>query len=72
MSIIHLEFEKPIVELDEKIDALLEYYEEHGCLDKPVTVVFRNNKYVLKDKFLRYYVGKMLKLKKIDAICTVD
>ena len=53
-------------------DALLEYYEEHGCLDKPVTVVFRNNKYVLKDKFLRYYVGKMLKLKKIDAICTVD
>lgn len=57
---------------EKKIDALLEYYEEHGCLDKPVTVVFRNNKYVLKDKFLRYYVGKMLKLKKIDAICTVD
>ena len=57
---------------EKKIDALLEYYEEHGCLDKPVTVVFRNNKYVLKDKFLRYYVGKMLKLKKIDAICKVN
>lgn len=25
MSIIHLEFEKPIVELDEKIDALLAF-----------------------------------------------
>ena len=57
---------------EKKIDALLEYYEEHGQLDKPVTVVFRNGKYVLKDKFLRYYVGKILKLKEIDAICTMD
>lgn len=57
---------------EKKIDSLIEYYEEHGHLDKPVTVVFRNDQYVLKDKFLRYYVGKVLKLKEIDAICTVD
>lgn len=57
---------------EKKIDSLIEYYEEHGHLDKPVTIVFRNDQYVLKDKFLRYYVGKVLKLKEIDAICTVD
>ena len=34
---------------------MIEYYKERGHFDKPVTVVFRNDKYVLKDKFLRYY-----------------
>ena len=57
---------------EKKIDSMIEYYKEHGHFDKPVTVVFRDDKYVLKDKFLRYYVGKELKLKEIDAICTVD
>ena len=57
---------------EKKIDSMIEYYKERGHFDKPVTVVFRDDKYVLKDKFLRYYVGKELKLKEIDAICTVD
>ncbi len=30
---------------------MIEYYKERGHFDKPVTVVFRNDKYVLKDKF---------------------
>ena len=37
---------------------MIEYYKEHGHFNKPVTVVFRDDTYVLKDKFLRYYVGK--------------
>lgn len=40
---------------EKKIDSMIEYYKERGHFDKPVTVVFRNDKYVLKDKFLRYY-----------------
>ena len=37
---------------EKKIDSMIEYYKERGHFDKPVTVVFRNDKYVLKDKFI--------------------
>ena len=50
-----------------KIDKLVEYYNEHKRLDKPIVVSYYGDKYFLEDKYLRYYVARQLGLKKIDA-----
>lgn len=52
----------------EKVDKLIKYYEEHKKIDKPIVVSCKNGKYILEDKYLRYYVAKKLKLQKIYAI----
>ena len=46
---------------------MLAYYQKHGVLDKPILVSSSDNKYILEDKYLRYYVAKKLGLKQIDA-----
>ena len=50
-----------------KIEDLLDYYLEHGELDKPILVSCKGDKYVLEDKYLRWYVANELGLKEIDA-----
>ena len=51
----------------QKVQALLDYYREHGTLDKPIIVSVAGKKYRLEDKYLRYYVAKKLGLREIPA-----
>ncbi|GAA0788111.1 DUF6339 family protein [Hathewaya limosa] len=51
-----------------KVNALIEYYQKHKTLDKPIIVIENEDKYLLHDKYLRYYVAKKLGLSTIDAI----
>ena len=51
----------------EKVAALRKFYQENGVLDKPIVVSCHGNKYMLEDKYLRYYVAKQLGLPKIHA-----
>ena len=53
----------------EKLFALRDYYIENGQLDKPIIVSCKDDKYVLEDKYLRYYFAKQAKLAKIFARC---
>lgn len=48
-----------------KIDEIIDYYERYGKLDKPVIVSCSGDKYLLQDKYLRYYVAKKIGLKRI-------
>lgn len=50
-----------------KIDKLIKYYQENGVLDKPIVVHCGTDKYILHDRYLRYYVAKMLGITKIHA-----
>lgn len=36
----------------EKIEAVKQYYNEHGEMDKPVSVSCHGDKYMLEDKYL--------------------
>lgn len=51
----------------EKVEQLIQYYKMNRKMDKPIVVSIANNKYVLKDKYLRYYVAKKLNLREIPA-----
>lgn len=51
----------------DKVEELLDYYLEQGELDKPVLVSCKGDKYILEDKYLRWYVANELGLKEIDA-----
>lgn len=51
----------------EKVDNLIAYYRQNGKLDKPIVVSIQGDKYLLEDKYLRYYVAKQLNLKTIPA-----
>lgn len=51
----------------DKVDTLIEYYRNNGCLDKPIIVSIQEGSYLLEDKYLRYYVAKKLGLKSIAA-----
>ena len=51
-----------------KVNELMEYYQKHKTLDKPIVVIESEDKYLLHDKYLRYYVAKKLGLSTIDAI----
>jgi|GEM_PF-380722 len=55
-----------------KVNALMEYYQKHKTLDKPIIVIKNEDKYLLQDKYLRYYVAKKLGLSTIDAIVKLD
>lgn len=52
-----------------KITRLMNYYQETGHMDKPISVCVKDQRYVLQDKYLRYCVAKLLKLNKVEAIC---
>ena len=52
----------------EKAKKLREYYREHGELDKPVVVVIENGRYIVVDKYLRYFVAQQMQLKKVHAV----
>lgn len=52
----------------QKVQKLLDYYEEHKRLNAPIQVICDNDKYRLKDKYIRYYVAKQLGLATIPAI----
>ena len=51
----------------DKVQKTVEYYQEHGRFDKPITVQLQDDNYLLKDKYLRYYVAKKLNLESIEA-----
>ena len=53
----------------EKLFALRDYYMENGQLDKPIIVSCKGDKYVLEDKYLRYYFAKQANLTTIFARC---
>lgn len=44
----------------EKVKAIEDYYQEHKRMDKPIYVSISYGKYILEDKYLRYYVAKEL------------
>lgn len=52
----------------QKVQKLLDYYNEHQQLNAPIQVVCAKDKYRLKDKYIRYYVAKQLGLTTIPAI----
>ena len=56
----------------DKIEKMMEYYKENGRFDSPVQLLLSGNKYLLKDKFLRYHAAELLKLKKIEAVFVPD
>ena len=51
----------------EKVDAVIKHYKEYGEIDKPIVVSCDGSRYILEDKYLRYYVAKKLGLQKIPA-----
>ncbi len=51
----------------EKVDRLIEFYNENGRFDCPIVVSCFGDKYLIEDKYLRYYVAKKLKHKEIFA-----
>ena len=59
LTIGHKTFAKPA---QEKVDALIAYYNKNGQLDKPIVVSRYGDKYLIEDKYLRYYVAKLLGL----------
>ena len=60
LTVGHKNFGKPS---QEKVDALIAYYRNNGKLDKPIVVSRHGEKYLIEDKYLRYYVAKLLGLK---------
>ena len=52
---------------EEKLQNLLEYYNQYRKMDKPIVVEVRNDKYYLKSNYLQYYVSKKLGKKWIKA-----
>ncbi len=52
---------------EKKIAAVIEYFNEHGELDKPVVVCIEDEKYKLQDKYLRLIVAKKLGLETVLA-----
>ena len=52
----------------QKVDELMAYYAEYKELDKPIVVSCVKGRYILHDKYLRYYVAQKLGLKMIPAI----
>ena len=51
-----------------KVNAVLDYYQANGELDKPVVVKKQGDRYELVDKYLRYYVAVKLGFDQIQAI----
>lgn len=54
-----------------KLDNLIEYYKKHNMMDVPVVISYNNGKFLLKDKYLRYYVANILDIEKIHAIIDI-
>lgn len=52
----------------EKVDAVIQYFYEHGDLDKPLVVCKSEEGYILVDKYLRYVVAKELGLTEVKVI----
>lgn len=50
-----------------KVTELITYYRQNGSLDKPIIVSVKGQGYYLEDKYLRYYVAKLLGLSKVPA-----
>ena len=51
-----------------KVNAVLDYYQAHGELDKPIVVRHHGDGYELVDKYLRYYVAVKLGFDQIQAV----
>jgi hypothetical protein len=58
----HKNFGKPA---QEKVDSLIDYYKKNGKLDKPIVVSKCGDKYLIEDKYLRFYVATLLGLKSV-------
>lgn len=67
MDLISVDKKKFKLPSQDKIDAVIDYYNQHGKLDKPISVSCKGDKYWLEDKYLRYYVAKKMGLKEIPA-----
>ena len=55
-----------------KVNAIMDYYQMHGELDKPVVVRKQGEVYTLVDKYLRYYVAEKLGFERIQAIILTE
>lgn len=51
----------------QKVDMVLDYYKKYRMLDKPIVVSYRNDMYILKDRYVRYIVAHQLGLKYVPA-----
>lgn len=58
----HKNFGKPS---QEKVDSLINYYKKNGKLDKPIVVSKCGDKYLIEDKYLRFYVATLLGLESV-------
>lgn len=50
-----------------KLNMVIEYFKKCGELDRPIVVEIKDEKYVLKDKYIRYLAARKLGLKNIFA-----
>lgn len=55
-----------------KVKRMKDIYKNHGKFDIPIHVIKRGNKYILEDKYLRYYVAKQLGHREIYAAIEID
>lgn len=55
---------------EKDIQAMMDYYNQHRKIDKPIIVEVRDGKYYLKDNYLQYYISKKIGKKWIKA--TID
>jgi len=62
----------------EKIDKAQDIFMSHGYFDKPLVVSCQGTKYILEDRYVRYYVALQLGVQEIDAVigtkeqCTIE
>lgn len=52
---------------EEKVKVVLDYYKKNGTFDVPVYVTCYGDKYMLLNRYLRYYVAKLLNFKTVPA-----
>lgn len=67
MDLIYVREKQYSIPKRSKIVKMKNHYETYGHFDKPIIVSCFNGKYLLEDRYLRYYVAKLLGLKEIQA-----
>ncbi|MBP3371837.1 MAG: hypothetical protein J6L88_04855 [Clostridia bacterium] len=50
-----------------KVQKIIEYYRNYGELDEPIVVACKDDKYIVTDRYLRYYAAQKLGLTLVPA-----
>lgn len=61
---------KDVIPPADDIQTMMEYYNQHRKIDKPIIVEVKDGKYYLKDNYLQYYISKKVGKKWVKA--TID